>query len=122
MKCKRVGVRIMEKEQLIKLLLDEQLDDATRDDCVIYLADFDDDEVVSVLINVANNLNVREIIRASCGESLAEIWIRKNQIIYDVHNSLEEPARTEALSILRHNKPEWYLEYEERYRANGGKS
>ncbi|WP_066069677.1 hypothetical protein [Neobacillus soli] len=105
----------MDKAKLIEILLDEQVDDATRDDCAIYLSEFIDDKVVSALISVANNLKDEKMVRASCGESLAENWIRKNQINYDVLNSLEEPARTEALGILRHNKPEWYLEYEERY-------
>ncbi|MFD1738355.1 hypothetical protein ACFSCX_17670 [Bacillus salitolerans] len=105
----------MEKEKLIKLLFDGKIDDATRDDCAIYLAKFIDDDVVATLINVANDLKNEEMIRASCGESLAEIWIEMNKIDYDVLNSLEEPARTEVLGYFKHNKPEWYLEYEKRY-------
>ncbi|OIJ15498.1 hypothetical protein BKP35_00440 [Anaerobacillus arseniciselenatis] len=66
----------MEKEKLIKLLINEKIDDATRDDCAIYLAKFIDDEVVSTLINVANDLRIEEMIRASCGETLAEIWLK----------------------------------------------
>lgn len=38
-----------------------------------------------------------------------------NKINYDVLNSLEEPARTEVLGYFKHNKPEWYLEFEKRY-------
>ena len=86
----------MDKEKLIQLLLDEQVDDATRDDCAIDLSEFIDDEVVIALISVANNLKDEEMVRESCGESLAEIWIKKNQINYDVLNNLQEPARSEA--------------------------
>jgi hypothetical protein len=32
----------MDKEKLIELLMDEKIDDATRDDCAIYLAEFID--------------------------------------------------------------------------------
>ncbi|SFA99824.1 MULTISPECIES: hypothetical protein [unclassified Bacillus (in: firmicutes)] len=102
----------MNKKKLIELLLDEQVDDATRDDCAIYLADFDDEEVISVLINVANNKNEEEMIRATCGESLAEIWIRKNQINFDVLANLEESALEEALGLIKHKNPQWYMEYE----------
>lgn len=105
----------MDKKKLIEYLLDEKIDDATRDDCAIALSEFIYDEVVAALISVANNLKDVEMVRASCGESLAEIWIKKNEINYDVLNNLGEPARSEALGLLRQDKPEWYLEYEKLY-------
>lgn len=105
----------MDKEKLIELLLDEKIDDATRDDCAMNLSKYTDDVVVSALIKVANNLNDEEMIRASCGESLAEIWILKNHINYEILNSLQEPALSEAMGIIKGDKFKWYLEFKERY-------
>jgi hypothetical protein len=102
----------MDKEKLIEYLLDENIDDATRDDCAIDLSNFPEVDVIAALIKVANNLNDVEMIRASCGESLASIWLKNDKIDFEALKSLEEPAFSEAIGLIRDNKPHWCLAYE----------
>jgi hypothetical protein len=102
----------MDKEKLIEYLLDKNIDDATRDDCAIDLSNFPEEDVIAALIKVANNVSDEEMIRASCGESIASIWIKIDNIDFEALNSLEEPAFSEALGLIKTKKPQWYLAYE----------
>ncbi|WP_043932603.1 hypothetical protein [Bacillus sp. EB01] len=102
----------MDKEKLIEYLLDENIDDATRDDCAIDLSNFPEEDVIAALIKVANNLNGEEMIRASCGESIASIWLKIDKIDFEALKSLEKPAYSEAIGLIRNNKPHWYFAYE----------
>ncbi|KAA0542432.1 hypothetical protein FZW96_21345 [Bacillus sp. BGMRC 2118] len=98
----------MDKEKLIQYLLDENIDD-----CAIDLSNFPEEDVIVALLKVANNLTDEEMIRSSCGESIASIWIKIDKIDFEALNSLEEPAFSEALGLIKNNKPQWYLGYEQ---------
>ncbi|MFD0680353.1 MULTISPECIES: hypothetical protein [unclassified Paenibacillus] len=96
---------------LIKTLFDVTASEADRDDCAIYLADFDDEETIQALFNAANDFNVSDMIRGSCGESLAEIWLRKQQIDFNLLLLLKGTALTEVLNLIKKDKLEWYERY-----------
>lgn len=104
-------LKVERKHLLIQTLLDRNANDADKDDCAIYLAEFDDNDVIEILYKVANDLNVEWIVRASCGESLAEIWIRKQEIDYNLLVSLKDVALDEALALIKYHRPDWYDKY-----------
>jgi hypothetical protein len=60
---------------------------------------------------VANDLTEDYLIRASCGETLAEIWITNNQFDLDSLLKLIDVAKSEALGLIKSKKPNWYEEY-----------
>lgn len=87
-------------EGLISALLDATASVDGRDDAAMDLADYDGREVEEALASVANDETAPEIVRASCGESLAEIWLRSGEINEAVFSSLKGIARVEAESLL----------------------
>ncbi|WP_114165803.1 hypothetical protein [Exiguobacterium sp. TNDT2] len=87
---------------LIEILLDKTASDADRDDAAIDLGDISDDEEVEVaLLTVANDEGTDEMIRASCGESLARIWVRQNQVSREKLALLTGIALEEAVGIIK---------------------
>ncbi|WP_043930596.1 hypothetical protein [Bacillus sp. EB01] len=93
----------MSKQLLIKLLLDPTAREDERDDAAIGLAQYDDQEVEAALIQAIHDPNTTEIIKASCGTSLAEIWLRTNRIDHQILANLPEPAKTEATGLINTN-------------------
>jgi len=51
-------------------------------------------------------------VAASCGESLAEIWIRKKQLNLDALKRLQGEACHEALGLIRVREPSWVSKIE----------
>ncbi|WP_339274059.1 hypothetical protein MKY59_23690 [Paenibacillus sp. FSL W8-0426] len=102
----------MNKESLMKILLDPKSNDAEKDDAIIDLGtNFQDDETIDFLINISNNNNYDEMIAASCGESLAHIWIMTQRIDYEKILKLKGSALSEALALIRAQRPDWYKNY-----------
>ncbi|MGO4733741.1 hypothetical protein [Paenibacillus sp. 2KB_22] len=87
----------MNKKILLEILLDPKTSDAEKDDAVIDLGiNFQDEETIDFLINVSNNNCYDEMVVASCGESLAHIWIKNEQINYKKLLELKGVALAEA--------------------------
>ncbi|MEQ4485871.1 hypothetical protein QJS35_26175 [Cohnella silvisoli] len=72
------------------------------------VSQFDDDGVIHILMNVANDVSFDDMIRASAGESLAEIWLRKSRIDFNQLGSLVGIALNEALTLIKSRRIEWY--------------
>ena len=86
---------------LISVLLDPNADVSSRDDAAMDLAAFDIQDVETALAIAACDLTVDEIIRVSCGESLAEIWLARGHVNTRVLSKLSDAAKAAAFSLLR---------------------
>jgi hypothetical protein len=96
------------KEQLIQILLDSTATDSDKDDAAIQLGEYNDDDVIDILIKVANDPLFDENIRSSCGESLALIWLNKREINIEKFLELKGMPLREAISIIKSKRPDWY--------------
>ncbi|WP_308722635.1 hypothetical protein [Paenibacillus polysaccharolyticus] len=97
----------MNKKTLMEILLDPNTSDAVKDDAVIDLGiNFQDDETIDFLINVSNDNRYDEMIVASCGESLAHIWISNKQIDHRKLLDLKGVALAEAISMIQAQCPD----------------
>ncbi|GAB6992346.1 hypothetical protein [Paenibacillus pini] len=106
----------MDKKSLFEILLDSSSNDAEKDDAVIELGiNFQDEETVDFLIKVSNDSNFDEMIVASCGESLGQIWLRTQRIDYEKLTCLRGIALSEALSLIKAKRPDWYKTYLDLY-------
>ncbi len=106
----------MDKESLLEILLDPTSSDAEKDDAVIELgSNFQDDDTIDILIKVSNNINCDEMIVASCGESLAHIWLTNQRVDYEKLLHLKGVALAEALSLIKAQRPDWYITYSDSY-------
>ncbi|ABM20276.1 hypothetical protein SAMN04487868_11648 [Marinobacter salarius] len=90
-------------ENLISVLLDPSARTDERDDAAMDLSRHDSEAVESALALIACDQKVPETVRASCGESLAEIWIRRGQVNHQVLAALSGASKNEALARLRGN-------------------
>lgn len=85
--------------------------DAERDDAAIDLGFVLNDETVEVaLLTVANDEATDEMIRASCGESLAQIWIAHNQVSREKLTLLTGIAMDEAMAVIKKENMECRVE------------
>ncbi|WP_220685671.1 hypothetical protein [Paenibacillus lautus] len=76
-----------------------QLDSTERDDAIIDLAEFNNNEVIEALFNIAKNDQVNRILQASAGEVLTEFWIRNLKIDYKKLTKFTNSALNEALGL-----------------------
>lgn len=106
----------MKKDKLLEILADPSASEAEKDDAVIELGNsFQDDETVDILIKVSKETNCDEMIAASCGESIGQIWIATQQISYEKLSHLKGITLTEVLSLIKAQRPDWYETYMELY-------
>lgn len=102
----------MKKEKLLEILKDPTASDAEKDDAVIDLGiNFQDTETVNILIQLSNDNSYDEMIAASCGEYLGQIWLNTQQINYEKLSQLKGVALAEVLSQIKAQRPEWYRTY-----------
>ena len=93
-------------QELINILLDETIDDASRDDAATDLGFIPDDErVEAALLTIATDQAIDDMIRGSCGESLAQIWLTTLNIDCSKVNRLDGIAFEEAMSWIEIENP-----------------
>lgn len=90
---------------LISVLVDATARDDERDDAAMGLRGYDEPEAEEALAKVSIEGEAPDIVLASCGESLAEIWCRKGKINMEILERLTGIVRAEALSYIRASKP-----------------
>ena len=71
------------------------------------LGQSDSPEALGALLEVAADHNEDDLISASSGESIAEIWLRTGAFDAQALASIHGAARDEVLSRLTSERPEW---------------
>ncbi|WP_059360116.1 hypothetical protein [Parachlamydia acanthamoebae] len=92
---------------LIKLLLDDTVSVAERDDAAMDLFEFDDNRALNALIQIAKKNEENPVVLNSCGESIASIWIRRNQFDSECYKNLNKIAQAGVKGVVEYFKPEW---------------
>jgi hypothetical protein len=94
------------KEQLlIQILLDSNASEAEKDDAAMDLGSFDSNDTVESLFEAAINPENDDMIKASCGESLAQIWLRNHSIDFKKLSKLSGIAFNEAGIKIKSKDP-----------------
>lgn len=81
---------------LINTLLDYSAREDERDDAAMDLGEFDDDRALNALSQVASNPNEKDLVLNSCGESIAEILVKKGQYNQGILNKIAPTAQFAA--------------------------
>lgn len=87
-------------EGLVSVLLDFTAELSERDDAAMDLGEFDDERALSALYQVANNHTEDETLAASCGESIAQIWLRRGACDEQILETLHPSASSEVLALV----------------------
>ncbi len=96
---------------LIEILLDPQAREDERDDAASYLGKYDDAKALNALVKVGSSPLVEDMVLDSCGESIAEILVRRNQFNKHIIDLLVPTARRAACAVIQGQKPEWLQEF-----------
>ena len=80
-------------KNLISVLLDKSARIDERDDAAMDLGSFNEIEAEEALIKVVTDPDEEEMIADSAGESLSEIWERKNKIDTEIIKRLHPAAK-----------------------------
>lgn len=96
-------------ERLINILLDNTARENERDDAAMDLGMFNDDRALAALLQVASNPHENKMILDSCGVSIGEILIKKEQYDLAVLDQLAPIAKEAAYFFIEEAKSEWPL-------------
>ncbi len=103
----RVGI-----DNFIEILFDNSAREDERDDAAMYLGEYNDDRALKALITmVLEPHEIEFIIIASCGESIAQIWVNRNYFNLDIYKKMDPVARREVYGYIADAKPEWVRKY-----------
>ena len=92
---------------LIETLQDKQSNVSEKDDAAMDLGDSDNPLAVQALADKGQDAAEDDVVLNSCGESLAEIWIRNNNFDHSLYDILFPKAKQGARAVIESLKPEW---------------
>ena len=92
---------------LVKQLNNKELTIGERDDAAMDLYEYDNDEALQALVQVAQDETENSMILNSCGESIGSIWVTRNSFDKNCYDSLREDAQYGIYYVLREEHPEW---------------
>jgi hypothetical protein len=100
------------EKALIAILFDDSTTVSERDDAAMQLEDFTSDRAINALLTRGKNKNEDEIVLNSIGESLGEIWIKRNSFDRNEYQGLLGTTRYGVYFSVKSIKPEWIKEFE----------
>jgi len=99
-------------QNLIEVLLDPDAREDEVDDAAMDLGDFDDDNALDALIFAANQSHISEwYILQNIGESIFDIWNKRNSFSPEIYNSLNDSAKDGFYRSMCAFRPEWIEKY-----------
>ena len=90
---------------LIQVLLNSKAQFGDRDDAAADLATFDDEAAENALARIASDPTSDEDLADTCGQSLAQIWCRRNRLSNEILRSLVPVSLQIAIATLRACSP-----------------
>jgi hypothetical protein len=92
---------------LIAVLQDKEANVSEKDDAAMDLASSDNPLAVQALAAQGQDETEDDLVLNSCGESLAEIWIRNDTFVQNLYNTLLPKAQQGVRAVIESLKPEW---------------
>lgn len=92
---------------LIEILFDPEARDDEKDDAIMYLGESNDNTALESLIRFALNNQSKKFLMDTCGESIAKIWVARNNFDPKVFNQLPHITKYEAEAYIKASRPEW---------------
>lgn len=96
---------------LIEVLLDVNARIDERDDAAIDLGKYNDDRALNALLSIVLDAKAEPFIVDASGESIAEIWIKRNYFNIDLYKKMSAAARNEIYGYVKAVEPTWVNEY-----------
>jgi hypothetical protein len=97
---------------LIEVLYDKTAREDEREEAACYLGSYNDDRALEALVTIGSDSCENDFVLDSCGVSIADIMIKRNQYSPILIRNLAPTAKQSALGILKGEKPEWTSQFE----------
>jgi len=88
---------------LIKILFDKSAREDEKHDAVMDIGQFNDDRALNALVLIANDPSSNQTILDACGESIAQIWMKRNQFDIESYNKFP-PIVQQAIRMYIKNQ------------------
>lgn len=97
------------KDELIKILLNKNIDETDREDAASWLRDSTDDETLGILYKIACDKNDNYFVQIKVGSVLGEILVKRNNFKQDKQYliGLTEASYEEAIEYIKSLHPDW---------------
>ncbi|NNM44262.1 MAG: hypothetical protein HKM07_07975 [Chlamydiae bacterium] len=92
---------------LIDILLDKTAREDERHDAAMDIGEFNDDRALNALVRLASDPNEDNIVLDVCGESIAEILVKRNELKKDILEKLDPIAKRTADAFIKEQRPDW---------------
>jgi hypothetical protein len=92
---------------LIQILLDNTAREDERHDAAMDISEFDDDRALFALLKIGSNPKEDNIILDACGESIAEILVRRGFYNKELIDKLAPIAQATANAYIKAQRPKW---------------
>lgn len=97
---------VKQPQGLISVLLDSSNEFGDRDDAALDLSLYDEPEAEAALAQIATDATNDEDLADTCGESLAEIWLRKGCVDREVFARLSPASKRVVILMLEASRPD----------------
>jgi hypothetical protein len=94
---------------LIATLFDAAAREDEKHDAVMDIGEFNDDRALNALLQIAIDPNENETILDSCGESIAQIWTKRNKFNVEAYKNFRPCVKHSIKMYIQYNKPEWLI-------------
>lgn len=102
------NIQDVRAERLAAVLLDSNASVSERDDAAMDLGEINSDVALDALVKTASSRFERDdIVLASCGESIASIWLARGRFDSATFTRLAPVAQAEARALMKARRPEW---------------
>lgn len=92
-----------EVDLLIQILFDVTAREDEKHDAIMDIGKFDDDRALNALLQIAENPNENTTILDACGESIVQIWIKRNQFDIKAYKNFQPCAQNAVNNIFKQN-------------------
>ncbi len=82
---------------LVEVLLDVNARVDETDDAAMYLGKYDDDRALNALLSIVLDPREEPFIMDACGESIAQIWTKRNYFNIDLYKKMAPAAQQEVI-------------------------
>ena len=95
---------------IIKIILDKNIDKNKRINAAINLSYYEEPRVLQVLRKVAADFEEDLLVSSTCGTSIGEILIKQPTLNGDFLKLIRPGAYSKAYAIIKNYRPEWIEE------------
>lgn len=94
---------------LIEIIFDPSAREDEIDDALMDIGEYNDIRAIEALVRFSQENDEDNFLTDSCGESIARIWLLRDEFDIKKYRSIGPRTRSYTKSYLNEIKPEWFV-------------